>query len=145
MELMHAARVKNPRGAIGNGPSTPGPAAPRDAAGSGERTLFSKRLYSRRAGTKIHRAVGVTIMDWDVTQVHVVDDHTLHVSFRDGVAGVVHFEATFFNGVFEPLRNSAQFRTVKVVDGFVTWTGNLDLAPDAMHDEIKTNKEMTLR
>jgi hypothetical protein len=84
-------------------------------------------------------------MDWDVTQVHVVDNRTLHVSFRDGVAGVVHFEATFFSGVFEPLRNSAQFRTVQVVDGFVTWTGDLDLAPDAMHDEIKANKEMTLR
>jgi hypothetical protein len=38
-----------------------------------------------------------------------------------------------------------QFRAVQVVDGFVTWTGDLDLAPDAMHDEIKANKEMTLR
>jgi hypothetical protein len=84
-------------------------------------------------------------MDWDVTQVRVVDDRTLHVSFRDGVAGLVHFETTFFSGVFEPLRNSMQFRAVQVVDGFVTWTGDLDLAPDAMHDEIKANKEMTLR
>jgi hypothetical protein len=84
-------------------------------------------------------------MDWDVTQVRVVDDRTLHVSFRDGVAGIVHFETTFFSGVFEPLQNSTQFRAVQVVDGFVTWTGDLDLAPDAMHDEIKANKEMTLK
>jgi len=85
-------------------------------------------------------------MDWDVTQVRVVNDHTLHVSFRDGIAGLVHFEATFFSGVFEPLRNLAEFRTVQVVDGFVTWpSGNLDLAPDAMHDEIKANKQMILK
>jgi hypothetical protein len=85
-------------------------------------------------------------MDWDVTRVRIVDDRTLHVSFRDGIAGLVHFEATFFSGVFEALRNSAQFRNVQVVDGFVTWpSGNLDLAPDAMHDEIKANKQMILK
>jgi len=85
-------------------------------------------------------------MDWDVTQMRIVDDRTLHVSFRDGVAGLVYFEATFFSGVFEPLRNSAQFQTAQVVDGFVTWpSSNVDLAPDAMHDEIKANKQMILK
>ncbi len=85
-------------------------------------------------------------MEWDVTQVRVVNDCTLHVSFRDGIAGLVHFDATFFSGVFEPLRNSVQFRTAQVVDGYVTWpSSNVDLAPDAMHDAIKANKEMVLK
>src|SRR5712691_7938220 len=67
-------------------------------------------------------------MEWDVTQVRVVNDCTLHVSFRDGIAGLVHFDATFFSGVFEPLRNSVQFRTAQVVDGYVTWpSSNVDL------------------
>jgi hypothetical protein len=35
---------------------------------------------------------------------------------------------------------------VQVVDGFVTWpSGGLDLAPDAMHDEIKVNQQMILK
>jgi hypothetical protein len=98
-------------------------------------------LYANCA--EIHRVAGVRDTDWDVTQVRIVDDRTLHVSFHDGVAGVVHFETTFFSGVFEPLRDSVQFRKVHVVDGFVTWPStNLDLAPDAMHDEIKANKQM---
>jgi Protein of unknown function (DUF2442) len=77
-------------------------------------------------------------MDWDVTQVQVVDDHTLHVRFRDGVAGRVTFESSFFTGVFEPLRDPVLFRTVQAPDGFVTWpSSSVGLAPDAMHAQIK--------
>jgi hypothetical protein len=35
------------------------------------------------------------------------------------------------------LIDPAQFRQVKVISGAVTWPGDLDLAPDAMHEEIK--------
>jgi hypothetical protein len=37
------------------------------------------------------------------------------------------------------LQDQSQFRQVSVVDGIVTWPGELDLAPDAMHEEIKKN------
>jgi hypothetical protein len=35
-------------------------------------------------------------MYWDVTALRIVDDKTLFVQFRDGVAGPVVFEPTFF-------------------------------------------------
>ena len=47
-------------------------------------------------------------------------------------------------GVFGVLRDPAAFALVRVEDGAVTWPGELDLAPDAMYDEIKANGEWTL-
>jgi hypothetical protein len=91
-------------------------------------------------------------MDWNVTQVRVVDDRTLHVVFADGVAGSVHFEPTFFTGVFEQLQDAERFRAVELVDGTVVWPDpvepggvkDLDLAPDAMHDRIAAEGKMVL-
>lgn len=49
--------------------------------------------------------------------------------------------AAFLNsdgaGVFAALRDETLFRQARVVLGAVTWPGDLDLAPDAMHREIK--------
>lgn len=75
--------------------------------------------------------------DWRVTQVSVVDDHAVRVRFVDGLEGVVRFLPGFFRGVFTHLSDPAQFRQVSVIGGAVTWPGELDLAPDAMHDEIR--------
>ncbi len=75
--------------------------------------------------------------NWRVTQVSVVGDHAVRVRFVDGLEGVVRFLPGFFRGVFAHLRDPAQFRQVSVVSGAVTWPGELDLAPDAMHEEIR--------
>jgi hypothetical protein len=78
-------------------------------------------------------------MEWEVTEVRVVGDYTLWVRFRDHLEGRVEILPSFFRGVFEPLRDPAKFREVSSPDGFVTWPGELDLAPDAMYDEIKAH------
>lgn len=67
----------------------------------------------------------------------MLDDKSIRVRFTDGLEGVVRFRPGFFRGVFSHLIDPAQFRQVKVVSGAVTWPGDLDLAPDAMHEEIK--------
>jgi hypothetical protein len=76
-------------------------------------------------------------MEWDVTDVKITGDHAISVKFRDGVEGVIKFLPTFFRGVCSHLQDQSQFQQVTVVDGVVTWPGELDLAPDAMHDELK--------
>ena len=76
-------------------------------------------------------------MEWDVVDVTQEGKHTLWVRFQDGVEGVVRFNPSAFRGVFAHLRDQALFGQVTVVDGVVTWPGGLDLAPDAMHDEIQ--------
>ena len=83
-------------------------------------------------------------MNWDVTSAEVAENFSLRVKFRDGVEGVVRFLPSAFRGVFAGLVDTSQFRQVSVVDGVVTWPGELDLAPDAMHDEIQAHGEWVL-
>lgn len=73
---------------------------------------------------------------WRVSEVRVVEDHAVWVRFKDGLEGIVRFLPGFFRGVFSHLSDQAHFRQVTVVGGAVTWPGDLDLAPDAMHREI---------
>ncbi len=84
------------------------------------------------------------MMDWDVAEVKLTGEFEILVRFKDGVEGVVKFLTTFFRGVFSGLREKSNFDQVMVVDGVVTWPGKLDLAPDAMHDEIKRNGQWLL-
>lgn len=74
---------------------------------------------------------------WRVSEVRIVDQYALKVRFVDGLEGVVRFSPGFFRGVFSHLANPEQFQQVGVVNGAVTWPGELDLAPDAMHLEIQ--------
>jgi hypothetical protein len=89
------------------------------------------------------RALGVK-MHWDVTEVRLQENYTLWVRFKDGTEGSVQFLPSAFRGVFQPLRDKDQFRLATVVDGVITWPGELDLAPDAMHEQIKRNGRWVL-
>ncbi|CAN7592596.1 DUF2442 domain-containing protein [Pseudoduganella sp. LjRoot289] len=78
-------------------------------------------------------------MHWDVIEVQQQDNYSLWVRFNDGVEGAVQFMPSAFRGVFTHLSDKAKFGQVTIVDGVITWPGDLDLAPDAMHAEIKRN------
>lgn len=83
-------------------------------------------------------------MDWYVTEVKPQGEHLLWVRFRDGLEGTVKFLPSAFRGVFAHLHELALFEQVAAIDGVVTWPGELDLAPDAMHDEIRRNGQWVL-
>ena len=80
-------------------------------------------------------------MKWDVTEVKIVGDFALAVRFQDGLEGAVKFSPSFFRGVYAHLASIPEFQKVELIDGVITWPGELDLAPDAMHAEIKRNGE----
>jgi hypothetical protein len=82
---------------------------------------------------------------WDVVKVAVVAPLTLAVEFEDGLAGKVVFKPAHLKGVFAKLENPDYFGQVGIAHGAVTWPGDLDLAPDAMHAEIKKNGEWVLQ
>lgn len=82
---------------------------------------------------------------WDVIEVKPEPPLTLHVRFEDGLSGKVRFESSHLTGVFESLKNPNIFAQVHVDGGAVAWPGDVDLAPDAMYDEIKSNGEWVLR
>lgn len=83
-------------------------------------------------------------MYYDVAEVKPDRDFSLDVRFRDGLSGKVRFLPGFFRGVFAHLKDAAAFAEVMVVDGVVTWPGELDLAPDAMHRAIQSQGEWVL-
>ena len=84
-------------------------------------------------------------MNCDVVDVLPVMPMALRVWFADGTTGRVRFEPSQLTGVFEALKNPILFAQARVESGAVTWPGDLDLAPHAMHTEIKARGEWILR
>lgn len=82
---------------------------------------------------------------WRIVEVQVVAELSLQARFSDGVQGTVKFEPTHLTGVFEVLKDPEFFNQVRLEIGVVTWPGELDLAPDAMYDEIKAHGKWVLR
>ena len=77
---------------------------------------------------------------WRVTHVEPLPKFRLRVRFVDGLEGEVDMSALVNSkkaGVFAALSDPMLFDQVRVELGAVTWPGELDLAPDAMHAEIK--------
>jgi Protein of unknown function (DUF2442) len=76
---------------------------------------------------------------WRVTQVEALPEFRLRVAFADGLAGVVDMARLLHSsqaGVFAALLDPSLFAQVSIEYGVVTWPGELDLAPDAMHAAI---------
>jgi hypothetical protein len=100
---------------------------------------------SSQANAEADRAVKIDAIEWNVVEVKAGPGRKLHVRFADGTNGIVRFDDGFFTGVFEVLKDETLFRRAYVEQGAVTWPGELDLAPDAMYDEIKRHGEWVLR
>jgi hypothetical protein len=84
-------------------------------------------------------------MEPDVIHVQALPHWALQVEFADGTSGKVKFQKSHFTGVFQALLDPEIFNRVHVEGGAVTWPGNVDLAPDAMYQAIKTHGEWVLR
>ena len=85
---------------------------------------------------------------WVVTHLTVLPGSRLFVRFVDGTEGEVDLSALVKRpdaGVFAELADPAAISKAFVDDGFVAWPTGLDLAPDAMHDEIRRNGRWILR
>jgi hypothetical protein len=76
-------------------------------------------------------------MNYDVVNVVAVGPLHLSVTFRDGLCGEVVFKESHLDGVFAALKKPDIFAKVNCKNGFVEWPGQIDLAPDAMYDEVK--------
>ena len=85
---------------------------------------------------------------WDVVAVEALDGYRLHVRFADGLEGMVDMSDRVRApnaGVFAVLADPGIFAQVYVDLEAVTWPGEIDLAPDAMHDEIEKHGIWTLK
>jgi len=86
-------------------------------------------------------------MPWRVVRVEALADLRLHVTFLDGMTGIVDLSRLIHSrdaGVFAALADPAHFAQVHLEHGAVTWPGGVDLAPDAMHQALQQNPIWTL-
>lgn len=84
---------------------------------------------------------------WHVVAVVSQEGYRLQVRFNDGTEGIVDLSRLIFSdnaGVFAMLADSRRFSEVTIEYGAVSWPGGLDLAPDAMYDEIHAHGEWRL-
>ncbi|MEJ7891477.1 MAG: DUF2442 domain-containing protein [Solirubrobacteraceae bacterium] len=75
-----------------------------------------------------------------ITQVDVLGDHALRLTFADGVVGDVAFEDHEWRGVLEPLRDPALFARVGIEMGTLCWPDELDMAPEPLYEEALANR-----
>jgi hypothetical protein len=84
---------------------------------------------------------------WRVTEVEALPEFQLRVAFADGLTGTVDMSGLVHSaqaGVFAALADPSQFAQVTLHYGAVTWPGELDLAPDAMHTAILKHRVWSL-
>ena len=91
------------------------------------------------ANTQKNHSAGISnSVPWRVTTVMPLPNFRIEVQFVDGTRGLVDMKHFLERecGVFKSLREVETFNQVYVDHGAVTWPGELDLAPDRMHDEL---------
>lgn len=79
---------------------------------------------------------------WRIREFHILSDRTLQVRFQDDLTGTVDLSALLDGehpGIFASLRQPKLFNQAYLDNGAITWPGELDLAPDAMHEQIALN------
>ncbi len=74
-----------------------------------------------------------------VTRAEVIGDHHLRLTFQDGTVGDVDLSAELWGPVFEPLKEPAYFRRVRVdaEGGTVVWPNGADMAPDTLYAAVR--------
>ena len=90
----------------------------------------------------------VCTVPWRLTKVTPLDNYKLEVEFIDGTHGVVEMRRLILSskaGVFALLQCLSLFNKVYLDHGAVAWPGEIDLAPDAMYDEIKRKGKWILK
>lgn len=83
-----------------------------------------------------------------VKAVHPLDGYKVRLSFKDGTVGVVDLSDLVGRGpVFEPLRDPAYFRQVRVKRslGTIVWPNGADVAPETLYTRARQHPEEDTR
>lgn len=81
---------------------------------------------------------------WRIKYIQPLENYHMTVQFRDGLEGVLDLSKLIMSkdaGVFSVLRDKNLFNQAYLSHGAVTWPGELDLAPDAMYENIKNQTQ----
>jgi len=85
---------------------------------------------------------------WRLTKIKPLENYKLEAEFIDGTHGFVEMKELITSskaGVFAKLGDIDTFNKVYLEYGAPVWPDEIDLAPDAMYDEIKSNGVWSLK
>ncbi len=76
-----------------------------------------------------------------VTDAKYLSDYKIELVFSDGKSGVVDLQQDLWGPVFEPLKDTAQFKDFVIDETFetLTWKNGADLAPEFLYEKIANN------
>ena len=74
-----------------------------------------------------------------VRAVELLEEYKVRLEFEDGTRKELDLKPYLRGPIFDPIRNDpAVFRSMKVIDGTVTWENGADIAPDVLYyDELR--------
>ncbi len=74
-----------------------------------------------------------------VIEARYVGAYTIHLRFSDGTEGDVDLSQELHGEVFEPLRNTATFKSFTIHPEFHTlcWPNGADLAPEFLYEQVR--------
>ncbi len=71
-----------------------------------------------------------------VTDVRAGEAYTLHVTFDNGVNGILDMAPMLDFGVFRRIKDEAVFRRVRVAFDTVEWDCGVDLDPEYIYSKV---------
>ena len=86
---------------------------------------------------------------WSINRIKVLPNYKIEVSFADGTSGIADLAPRLSQGPlgdgFDPLCDEMVFAQAYLEHGALTWPGGIDLAPDAMHQRIRSTGTSILK
>ncbi len=69
-----------------------------------------------------------------VTDVKVVGDYILDLTFNDGIRKRVNLKGELYGEIFEPLRDPGEFAKARLDGCTVAWPNGADFAPEYLYE-----------
>jgi hypothetical protein len=73
-----------------------------------------------------------------IVEVEAREGYRVWIRFEDGISGEVDLSDLVGKGVFQGWEDPEEFRKVFIDEetGTIAWPGNIDLAPDALYQDV---------
>jgi hypothetical protein len=86
--------------------------------------------------------------NWSIVRFKVLREYKIEISFADGTTGIADLGPRLSQGPIgdglDPLCDEKMFSRVFLEHGALTWPGEIDLAPDAMYERIRSSGRSVL-
>jgi len=71
------------------------------------------------------------------SRIQPLSGYRIHLTYSDGVEGIIDLSKDVGRGVFTPLADEGFFRTVHIGQfGQIAWSDDLEICPDSAYEEI---------